>query len=310
MTHRDNSSDELLLRKMVANLSCDECRQRNIEQGFPFFAMNNPDRAFWEKGDYTRIAATMRESGEALVKSLGIKKGLRVLDLGCGDGTTTALPAAKLGAHVLGVDVARNLLEAANRHAQEESLTNLRFQEGHATDLTSLQDKTFDLVLSLFGAMFASRPFDAAKEMVRVTRPGGWILMGNWIPNDPNLIAQIFRIRSAFAPPPEGLVSPLTWGIEANVIERFASCGIPHDDVSFRRETYNFNFPEPPAKLVDEFRRYHGETMDAFEVAEKNGRAEDLRKELEALFERQNASTLGHATLIPVTFLRVTVTVN
>ena len=137
----------------------------------------NPNKALWEKGDFTRIAASMRESGEALVGTLGLKKGLEVLDLGCGDGTT-ALPAAKLGADVLGVDIAGNLVEAGNRRAQEAGLTNIRFQEGDATDLAGLQDKTFDLVVSIFGAMFAPKPFDVAKEMVRVTRPGGRIVIG------------------------------------------------------------------------------------------------------------------------------------
>jgi SAM-dependent methyltransferase len=276
----------------------------------PFPSMN-ANRALWEKGDYTRIAATMRESGEALVRTLGIKKGLKVLDLGCGDGTTTALPAAKLGADVLGVDIARSLLDAGNRRAQKEGLMNLRFQEGDAADLAELRDKTFDLVVSIFGAMFAAKPFDVAKEMVRVTRPGGRIVMGNWIPNDPNLVAQIFRIRAAYTPPPpEDFISPMTWGIEANVIERFASAGIPQDNLSFLRETYTFNFPAPPAEFVDEFRRYHGDTMNAFEAAEKNGRADDLRKELEALFESQNTSPGEDATLIPATFLRVTVAVS
>ena len=267
----------------------------------------NPNRALWEKGDYTRIAATMRESGEALVKTLGIKKGLKVLDLGCGDGTTTALPAAKLGADVLGVDIARNLVAAGNRHVQSEGLKNLQFQEGDAADLAELRDQSFDIVVSIFGAMFAAKPFDVAKEMVRVTRPGGRIVMGNWIPNDPNLIAQVFRIRAAYSPPPEGFISPMTWGIEANVLERFASAGIPQGNVSFFRDTYNFSFPGPPAKLVDEFRRYHGDTMNAFETAHKNGRADDLRKELEALFESQNANPHQDATLIPTAFLRVTV---
>jgi SAM-dependent methyltransferase len=267
----------------------------------------NPNRALWEKGDYTRIAATMRESGEALVKTLGIKKELKVLDLGCGDGTTTALPAAKLGADVLGVDIARNLVAAGNRHVQSEGIKNLQFQEGDAADLAELRDQSFDIVVSIFGAMFAAKPFDVAKEMVRVTRPGGRIVMGNWIPNDPNLIAQIFRIRAAYSPPPEGLISPMTWGIEANVLERFASAGIPQENISFFRDTYNFSFPGPPARLVDEFRRYHGDTMNAFEAAHKNGRADDLRKELEALFESQNANPRQDATLIPTAFLRVTV---
>jgi SAM-dependent methyltransferase len=270
----------------------------------------NPNKALWEKGDFTRIAASMRESGEALVGRLGIKKGLKILDLGCGDGTT-ALPAAKLGADVLGVDIARNLVEAGNRRAQEQGLTNLRFQEGDATNLAGLQDKSFDLVVSFFGAMFAPKPFDVAKAMVRVARPGGRIIMGNWIPNDPTLVAQILKISAAYTPPPpEGFISPMTWGIEANVVERFASAGVPRDNVSFARDTYIFNFPGTPSEFVEVFRRYYGPTMNAFEAAEKNGRADDLKKELDALFESQNTSPRKDATSIPATFLRVTVVVN
>ncbi len=271
----------------------------------------NPNKALWEKGDFTRIAASMRESGEALVGTLGLKKGLKVLDLGCGDGTT-ALPAAKLGADVLGVDIARNLVEAGNRRAQEAGLTNIRFQEGDATNLAGLQDKTFDLVVSIFGAMFAPKPFDVAKEMVRVTRPGGRIVMGNWIPNDPTLVAQILKISAAYSPPPpEGFISPMTWGIEANVIERFASAGgVSRDNVLVVRDTYKFNFPSGPPEFVDAFRRYYGPTMNAFEAADKTGRADDLGRELEALFESQNTSQRRDITSIPATFLRVTVAVN
>src|SRR3954451_18712730 len=156
----------------------------------------NPNKALWEKGDFTRIAASMRESGEALVKELGITNGLEVLDLGCGDGTT-ALPAAQLGANVLGVDIARNLVEAGNARARSLGLTNCRFREGDASNLSDLADDSFDLVISIFGAMFAPSPFDVAKEMVRVTRPGGRIVMGNWIPGDPTLVAQILKISSA-----------------------------------------------------------------------------------------------------------------
>jgi ubiquinone/menaquinone biosynthesis C-methylase UbiE len=270
----------------------------------------NPNKALWEKGDFTRIAASMRESGEALIGTLGIKSGLKVLDLGCGDGTT-ALPAAKLGAEVLGVDIAANLVEAGNRRAQQAGLRNLRFQEGDATDLRGLQDKAFDLVVSIFGAMFAPKPFDVAKEMLRVTRPGGRIIMGNWIPNDPTLVAQILKISAAYTPPPpEGFISPMTWGIEANVIERFANAGIRQDNVSFLRDTYRFNFSGTPSRFVDEFRRYYGPTMNAFEAAEKSGRADDLRKELDALFQTQNTSPRKDVTSIPATFLRVTVAVN
>ena len=270
----------------------------------------NPNKALWEKGDFTRIAATMRDSGEAFVATLGIKTGLKVLDLGCGDGTT-ALPAAKLGANILGVDIARNLVEAGNRGAQEQGLTNLKFQEGDATDLAGLPNKTFDLVVSVFGAMFAPNPFDVAKEMVRVTRPGGRIVMGNWIPNDPTLVAQILKISAAYTPsPPEGFISPMTWGIEGNVIERFVSAGVSRHNVSFARDTYRFNFPGAPSEFVGAFQHYYGPTMNAFEAAEKCGRADDLRRELDALFENKNTSSCRDVTSIPATFLRVTVGVN
>src|SRR5205814_9253417 len=251
----------------------------------------NPNKALWEKGDFTRIAESMRESGEALVMTLGITDGLEVLDLGCGDGTT-ALPAARLGANVLGVDIASNLVEAGNTRAQTLGLTNCRFQEGDASDLSELEDDSFDLVVSIFGAMFAPRPFDVAKEIVRVTRPGGRIVMGNWIPNDPTLVAQILRISSSYTPPPpEGFVSPMTWGIEGNVIERFAAAGIPAEKISFARDTFTFNFSGTPSEFVDEFRKYYGPTMNAFEAAQKNGRATDLQRELEELFNQQNKST-------------------
>src|SRR5947207_4645497 len=269
----------------------------------------NPNKALWEKGDFTRIASAMRESGEALVAQLGVAKGMTVMDLGCGDGTT-ALPEAKLGADVLGIDIARNLVEAGNRRAREQGLNNLKFQEGDASNLQQLPDKAFDLVVSIFGAMFAPKPFEVAKEMVRVTRPGGRIVMGNWIPNDPTLVAQILKISSNYTPPPpEGFVSPVTWGIESNVIERFGAAGVPAERISFARDTFTFNFPGTPAALVDEFRKYYGPTMNAFEAAEKNGRAADLQKELEDLFTSQNKSPTKDTTSIPATFLRVTVAV-
>jgi len=267
----------------------------------------NPNKALWEKGDFTRIAESMRESGEALVRTLGITNGLKVLDLGSGDGTT-AVPAARLGADVLGVDIASNLVEAGNARAQSLGLTNLRFQEGDASDLNELEDDSFVLVVSIFGGMFAPKPFDVAKEVVRVTRPGGRIVMGNWIPNDPTLVAQILKISSSYSPPPpEGFVSPMTWGVEENVIERFAGAGVPEENISFDRDTYTFNFPGTPTQLLAEFKTYYGPTMNAFEAAAANGREADLQAELEALFNAQNASPSKDATSIPATFLRVTV---
>jgi len=269
----------------------------------------NPNQALWEKGNFTRIAASMCGSGEALVASLGITTGLKVLDLGCGDGTT-ALPAVRLGADVLGVDIARNLVEAGNRRAQEQGLTNCRFQEGDASNLEELTDQTFDLVVSIFGAMFAPKPYDVAEAIVRVTKSGGRIVMGNWIPNDPTLVAQILNISVSYSPPPpEGFVSPMTWGVESHVIDRFGSAGVPAEKISFVRDTYIFNYSDTPTAFVEAFRHYYGPTMNAFEAADKNGRAGELQKELETLFTSHNTSQRKDITSIPATFLRVMVCV-
>ncbi|MDB5242934.1 MAG: methyltransferase type 11 [Spirosoma sp.] len=268
----------------------------------------NPNKALWEKGDFTQIAETMRESGSALVAQLGITNGLSVLDLGCGDGTT-ALPEAKLGATVLGVDIARNLVEAGNRRAKAAGLTNCTFQEGDATDLGDLTDQSFDLVVSIFGAMFAPKPFDVAREMVRVTRPGGRIVMGNWIPGDPTLVAQILKISSAYTPPPpEGFISPMLWGVESHVIERFEQAGVAKENITFLKDTFRFNAPYSPSEFVNRFKNYYGPTMNAFEAAEKNGKAVELQHELEVLFNSQNQSSDKNSTSIPAAFLRVTVT--
>jgi SAM-dependent methyltransferase len=269
----------------------------------------NPNKELWEKGDFTRIAPAMRESGETLVATLGVTPGLDVLDLGCGDGTT-AVPEAQLGANVLGVDIASNLVAAGNERAQALGLTNLRFQEGDASDLNELDDDSFDLVVSMFGAMFAPRPGDVAKEMVRVTRPGGRIVMGNWIPGDPTLVAQILRISSAYSPPPpEGFVSPMTWGVDADVVERFGDAGVPAEQISLERDTYVFNYPGTPSEYLAEFKAYYGPTMNAYAAASANGKEAELNAELDALFHEQNTSEVEGSTSIPATFLRVTVAV-
>jgi SAM-dependent methyltransferase len=249
----------------------------------------------------------MRESGEEVSKSLGIGPGLKVLDLGCGDGTT-ALPSAQLGADVLGVDVASNLVAAGNRRAKEAGLTNVRFEEGDASDLKAIADDKFDLVMSVFGAMFAPRPFDVAKEMYRVTKLGGRIFMGNWIPNDPTLVAQILRISSAYSPPPpEGFVSPMTWGVEDHVTERFTAAGVSPDSISFERGTFTFDFAGTPAEYVAAFRDFYGPTMNAFAAAAANGKEKELEAELVELFEKENRSDDPSRTIIPATYLRVTV---
>jgi ubiquinone/menaquinone biosynthesis C-methylase UbiE len=267
----------------------------------------NPNKALWEKGDFTQIAAFMRESGEAVVRSLGMTTPLRALDLGCGDGTT-AIPLALAGAEVVGIDVARNLVQAGTKRAAETGLTRLTFQEGDACDLQGVDDHSFDLTVSIFGAMFAPKPVEVAKEMVRVTRRGGRIVMGNWIPNDPTFVSQVLRISSAFTPPPpEGFVSPMTWGMDRHVIDRFGQAGVAKERIPMARDTYHFISPDKsPAHFIDLFRRFYGPTMNAFETAEKNGTEEELHDQLLELATAQNQSKNG-GTSIPATFLRVTV---
>ncbi len=269
----------------------------------------NPNKALWEKGDFTAIASLMRASGDALVAKLGVEPGMRVLDLGCGDGTT-AVPLAQLGADVTGIDIARNLVEAGNNRAASLGLKNLKFQEGDACDLEGVADDSFDLSISVFGAMFAPKPFDVAKEMVRVTKPGGRVMMGNWIPGDPTFVAQVLKISSAFTPPPpEGFISPMTWGVEANVLERFGAAGVQAEKISMVKDTFAFAIPDHgPEWVIDLFRQYYGPTMNAFEAAEKNGKTEELRSQLVALANAQNTDATG-GTTIAATFLRVTVNV-
>src|SRR5262245_26917847 len=269
----------------------------------------NPNKALWEKGDFTAIAAFMRQSGEALVESLGVTPPLRVLDLGCGDGTT-AVPLARTGAEVVGIDIARNLVEAGNRRAKQQGLARLKFQEGDACNLAGVGDRAFDLTVSIFGAMFAPQPFDVAREMVRVTKPGGRIVMGNWIPNDPtSFVSQLLKISSAFTPPPpEGFISPMTWGVESHIVERFGKAGVSKDKIAMTKDTYSFISPGSSADLIESFRHFYGPTMNAFEAAQKNGKVEDLQRQLIELAKTQNKATDG-STSIDATFMRVTVRV-
>jgi SAM-dependent methyltransferase len=268
----------------------------------------NPNKALWEKGDFTEIAALMRDSGDAVVKSLNVKPPMKALDLGCGDGTT-AVPMARLGADVTGIDIARNLVEAGNRRVAAEGLKNLKFQEGDACNLAGVADASFDLTLTVFGAMFAPKPFDVAREMVRVTKPGGRIVMGNWIPNDPtSFVSMLLKISASFSPPPpEGFVSPMLWGVEANIVERFGAAGVPKENISMERDRYHFMSPtKSPADVIDMMRRFYGPTMNAYEAAEKNGKTAELHSQLIALANEHNTRS-GAGTSIGATFMRVTV---
>ena len=267
----------------------------------------NPNQALWEKGDFTRIAQLMRQSGEAIVDSLEIKVPVKVLDLGCGDGTT-AIPLAKLGAEVTGIDIARNLVAAGNKRAAEAGLECVKFYEGDACDLQGVDNHSFDVTLTVFGAMFAPKPFEVAREMVRVTKPGGRIVMGNWIPNDPtSFVSQLLKISSSFTPPPpEGFISPMTWGVEDHIVERFGKAGVPRENITLVKDTFHFvSATESPADVIESFRQFYGPTMNAFAAAEASGRTEDLRRQLLDLAHAQNTSTTG-GTSIPATFLRVT----
>jgi ubiquinone/menaquinone biosynthesis C-methylase UbiE len=268
----------------------------------------NPNKALWEKGDFTEIAAFMRDSGEAFARSLGITPEQRVLDIGCGDGTT-AVPLARMGAEVLGIDIARNLVEAGNKRAAQAGLTRLKFQEGDACRLEGVRDHSFDLTLSVFGAMFAPKPFDVAREMVRVTKPGGRIVMGNWIPNDPtSFVSQLLKVSSSFMPPPpEGFVSPMTWGVESHIIERFGQAGVPTEKISTVKDTFSFIASDKgPEHVIECFRRFYGPTMNAFEAAQANGKVAELHSQLLELAKAQNKS-MEAGTSISATFLRVTV---
>ena len=271
-------------------------------------AAENPNKALWEKGDFTEIASFMRQSGEAVVESLGVTPPLRALDLGCGDGTT-ALPLALLGADVTGIDIARNLVKAGNKRAAEAGLDRLKFHEGDASKLEGVEDASFELTLSVFGAMFAPRPFDVAKEMVRVTKPGGHIVMGNWIPNDPTFVSQLLRVSSEFTPaPPAGFVSPMTWGVESHIVERFAQAGVSRENISMVKDTYYFAHPEKsPEEFIELFEQFYGPTMNAVDAARNNGKQDELHKQLVELANIQNKSNAG--TFIPATFMRVTVNV-
>jgi SAM-dependent methyltransferase len=269
----------------------------------------NANKALWEKGDFTRIAASMRESGAALVAALGVHRGMDVLDLACGDGTT-AVPEAQLGATVLGVDIARNLVAAGNARAQSLGLSNLRFQEGDASDLGGLADDSFDLVLTMFGAMFAPRPDAVARETVRVTRPGGRVVMGNWIPNDPTFVAQLLRISTAYSPPPpEGFISPMLWGVDETVVERFTAAGVPAERITCEPDVFTFQYDGTPSEFLAEFRDYYGPTMNAYAAAAAAGREAELHAELEELVHEQNTSGSESVTTIPAAFLKVTVEV-
>lgn len=268
----------------------------------------SPNKALWQKGDFTRVAAFMRESGTAIAESLGASPSMHVLDLGCGDGTT-ALPLASHGARVTGVDIADNLVAAGTQRAADAGLTNLTFESGDACDLFNVPDHTFHLTLSMFGVMFAPKPFEVAAEMVRVTRPGGRIVMGNWIPNDEtSFVSELLRIGSAYMPPPpEGFISPMTWGVASHITDRFGRAGIPAENISMVKSIYRFiSRDQTPEQFIEIMENYYGPTMNALAAAQSSGHGEEFHAKIVELANVHNRCPHG-GTNIPATFLRVTV---
>jgi SAM-dependent methyltransferase len=257
-------------------------------------------RDTWIAGDFGEIARGIEEGGEEFVARLDLNRGDRVLDVACGTGNL-AIPAAKLGANVTGVDIAPNLIESAISRAEHEGVV-CRFDVGDAEDLP-YEDESFDVVMTMFGAMFAPRPDVTASELIRVTKPGGLIAMANWTPEGPT--GTMFRIGAKHVPPPPGMPSPLMWGTEEAVRERFKDDRI--GDVQVHRRKIMFTFPMSPAEVVEHFRQYFGPTKKAFDSLDAAGK-EALRKDLQEYWEDLNiatdGTTLGESEYLEVRAIR------
>ncbi|HMU62444.1 MAG TPA: class I SAM-dependent methyltransferase [Gemmatimonadales bacterium] len=245
--------------------------------------LTNKTRAVWTAGDFERIAAGYRPGAEAFMARLGIRAGERVLDVACGTGSLT-LPPARLGARATGMDIAANLLVTARERAAAEGLT-VAFDEGNAEEM-SYPDAAFDIVVSMFGAMFAPRPERVAAELLRVTRPGGRIAMANWTPGC--FIGAMLRAHTALVPPPSGVPSTLLWGDEAVVRERLAGM----QEVTVATRTIEFSYPASPAGVVALFREWYGPTIRTFEALDANGRTK-LFDDLLSLWSEHNLATDG-----------------
>ena len=253
-------------------------------------------RATWIAGDFGQIARYYTDTAEAFINRLNLKPGMKVLDVACGTGNL-ALPAARAGAEVTGVDIAPNLVEQARENAKREGL-NIQFDEGDVEALT-YADASFDAVVTMFGAMFAPRPDLVAAELKRVCRPGGVIAMANWTPS--GFIGQMFKTTSGHVPPPAGMPSPVLWGVEETVRERFGE-GI--SKLEAKTQSVTWAFPFSPAEVVEHFRTYYGPTQKAFGLLDEEKQAA-LRKDLEQLWAANNRATDG-STLVESEFLEVT----
>ena len=258
-------------------------------------ALKTKLKATWSAGDFGQIARYYADEAEAFIKRLDLKPGMKVLDVACGTGNL-AIPAARMGATVTGVDIAANSVEQARQNAKAEGLS-AKFDEGDAEALP-YDDASFDAVVTMFGAMFAPRPELVASELKRVCRPGGFIAMANWTPN--GFIGQMFKITSSHIPSPPGMTSPVLWGVEEKVRERFGE-GISKLETRLQKVTWVFPFS--PAEVVEHFRLYYGPAQKAMgALDEQKGAA--LRKDLEELFTTHNQATDG-TTRVEAEYLEV-----
>src|ERR1044071_6254974 len=255
-------------------------------------------KAMWMTGDFGQIAKQIEANPEEFIARLALKPGVRLLDVACGSGNL-AIPAARAGAIVTGVDIATNLLEQARARAEAEGLT-IQFDEGDAENLP-YADAAFDVVVTMYGAMFAPRPELVAAELVRVCRPGGRIAMANWTPE--GFVGQMFKATGKHVPPSPTMPSPLKWGDEETVRERLRD-GIT--DLQLTRQMCHFNYTFPPAEVVETFRLYYGPTQRAFDALDADGQAA-LRSDLEQLWAEHNQAT-DNTTQVDGEYLEVIAT--
>lgn len=255
-------------------------------------------RITWMAGDFGQIARYASKGAEDFVNRLAISPGMRVLDVACGTGNL-AIPSARKGAHVIGVDIALNLVEQARERALGEGL-QLTFEEGDAEQLP-YPDAQFDLVMSMFGAMFAPRPERVASELARVCRQGGTIAMANWTPE--GFVGKMFSLTSRYVPPPDGIPAPILWGSEKIVRERL---GTFVRNTGTVRRAITFDYPFPPQQVVQFFRDYFGPTQITFSKLDKAGQSA-LAADLEKLWSEHNNGENGR-TLITAEYLEVIAT--
>ena len=253
-------------------------------------------KTVWESGDYGVFAKYLEKGALEFFERLGIPPGTRLLDVACGAGQLT-IPAARKGIKVTALDLAANLVQQARARAAKEGLS-VQVDEGDAENLR-YPDASFDAVMSLIGSMFAPRPELVASEMIRVCRPGGRIIMGNWTPE--GHIGQMFKVIGKHVPPPPNFPSPLLWGDEATCRKRL---GTGVKDLKITRYMYPFEYPFEPAKVVDVFIQYYGPTNRASSSLKDDGARKALHDDLTALWTRNNTAADG-TTRVPSEYIEV-----